>query len=820
MNYKKNVIRIAFSAILFLFLCGNAQAQYMPVVYDRTYGNDMVYQHTCPVSEGEVALVGNSDRQTTVTWVKRDGEILFSQALPKRFNIVNNVYHIGERKLLIIGQSQNWSSRKSEKNSCGRAVIIDYTGTVLNDVYTGNNGSELFCGGQLKDGNLMLGGYEQNAAGVRLGMLTKIDKAGQEIYKYVSEESGPCIGFEVLGSMTEYVHAAFTSAENTVSSIASLDSKGKVVFVTKFPDAGFAINKMITAPDDFLFLIGNSYMGDGRVIKIRPEGDIVFSKEIVPASANTTIDHLFVTNNGNLLVGGNGGDGKSYYSLLRNDGTDLQKYVVSGSISGMGINPVTGESVIAGFDNERARGTITGLAKDGRQTYQKSTDGNFDRVQVTSNGIFLAESLSGRVCMLSPAGELLFDRHATEESSATNFEEVLFVSNGDILFKGIKNRLVKMSHGLYVSDVKINKPVDGYITALFSVTLTGFPTSEQGTPMPVHVDFFTKDGTANQRENYGPVKGSLSFIPSSDGAGRYMIKQDIEVPIKTNNLLEGRKMFEVNLANVDQSYIVKPIGVGTIEDQEVLVKLVNTQNGLEGERDIVYELGIFKTNGQKLINATGSDIIVEGNYGRGTADKLDFDMGVAPRLVIGKGASGGKFNVNTLTDARYELPKTVVVDFNKILAINDASVGFEGSILSCRGLIIDQPAAVAITSLGDHGRMNNIVSGFFKLSLLRASDGQPLTNATGGDIGIACSILAQTTAEEGKDFVLTNMHNLRVLGDGERSAVNLDGIVLFNRDSSGAKKIVIGIDSITKPDNAPDIIVSPKAASAEFSIVE
>jgi hypothetical protein len=29
-------------------------------------------------------------------------------------------------------------------------------------------------------------------------------------------------------------------------------------------------------------------------------------------------------------------------------------------------------------------------------------------------------------------------------------------------------------------------------------------------------------------------------------------------------------MFEVHLANVEQSYLVKPVGVGDIEDQEVL----------------------------------------------------------------------------------------------------------------------------------------------------------------------------------------------------------------------------------------------------------
>lgn len=819
MNYKMNLSKVALFGILFMFLCGIANAQVMPIVYDRTFGSDMAYQHTCPVSQGEVVLVGNNDRETTVTWVKRDGEVLFSQTLPRKFTAVNNVYHIGDRKLLIIGQSQNWSNRRTEKDLSGRAVIMDHTGSVLNDLYTGDNGSEFFCGGQLKDGNLILGGYEPNASGVRLGMLIKLDPKGQPIYKYISEESGPCIGFEVLGSMTEYLHAAFTSSENSVSSVVGLDNKGQVAFITKFPDEMFSINKMVTTQDDFLFLIGNSSIGEGRVMKIRPEGDIVFNKEIVPASSNTMMYNLFLTNDGNILVGGNGGEGKCYYSLLRNDGTELQKYVVSGYISGTGMNPATGESVIVSFDPERSRGTITGLAKDGRQIFQKSSDGNFDEVHVTTTGIYLAESQTGRLCMLSPSGELQFDRYVAEEGK-TNFYEVLFVPNGDILFKDDNNRLVKMSHGLYVSDVRVNKPIDGLITAMFSVTLTGYPTSDEGAPMPVRVEYFTKDGTANQKDNYSPVKGSLSFIPASDGAGRYMIKQDVEVPIKMNNLFEGQKMFELALANVEQSYLVKPIGVGAIEDHEVVVKHINTQSGLEGQKDVSYELGIFKTNGQKLINATGSDIIVEGLYGKGTADKLDYDMGVTPRLIIGKGASSGIFNVKTLEDTRYELPKTVVVDFNKILTINDATVGFEGTILSCRGSIMDQPAHIGMTALGDHGRMNNIVSGFYKLALLRSSDGHPLTNATGGDIGITCSIMPRTTAEEGKDFVLTNMHNLRILGDGNRSAVNLDGIVLFNRDSMGPKRIVIGIDSISKPDNTPEIIVSPNMASAEFSIIE
>ncbi len=794
------------------------QAQYMPVVYDKTYGEGIAYQHTCPVTNGEVALIGNNDGVTTVTWIGRDGKAVSSRTLSKGFESVNNTYHIGNRKLLILGQSRDWLSKKKDKGSYGRFIITDQTGEVLKDVLVGEAGSELFCGQQLKDGSVVIGGYEPRPGGIRTGMLVKVDPSGKVIYKYVSDEAGPCIGFDVLGSSREYIHAAFTAEQGSVSAIVRLDNNGKPVFVTKLPEPEFQIYKMATTEDDHIFLIGNSSIAGGRVVKIRPEGDIIFSKEIVPPSSETSLQYLSLAKNGNVLVGGNATD-KSYYSLLRSDGTDLQKYILQGAVSGMEMDPMTGESVVVGFDSERARGTIIGLSKDGRQIYQKATDGNFDQVQMTTNGTFLTSRASGRVCMLSASGELLFDRYAIEDDKK-EFEDIIFTPNGDILFKDVKNRLIKLGHGLYVSDVKINKPVNGYTTAIFTVTLTGYPTTDQGAPIPVRVEYLTQDGTANKVDNYTPVKGSLSFVPSNDGTARYMIKQDVEVPVKANNLMEGRKMFEVYLANVEQSYLVKPVGVGDIEDQEVFVKLMETRDGLEAAQDVVYELGIFKTNGEPLINATGSDIIVEGIYGKGTADNLDFDMGVSPRINIGRGAASGKFSVKTLEDTRYELPKSVVIDFKKIYAINDANINFESSMLSAIGTIVDQPAHMAITSLGDHGRMNNIVSGFFNVSLLRASDGSLLTNATGGDISISCSVNSQTTADEGKDFVFTNRHDLRIWGDGNRSAVNLNGIVLHNPENGGVKKLVVGIDSVKKPDNAPEILISPTGSTAGFSIVE
>ncbi len=65
-----------------------------------------------------------------------------------------------------------------------------------------------------------------------------------------------------------------------------------------------------------------------------------------------------------------------------------------------------------------------------------------------------------------------------------------------------------------------------------------------------------------------------------------------------------------------------------------------------------------------------------------------------------------------------------------------------------------------IASLGDHRLNNNVVSGFFTVSLVRASDGALLTNATGSDVIVNCVAVPDASAKEGKDFVFTNMHDL------------------------------------------------------------
>lgn len=814
---KINIHRALALFVLCLIATAHVYAQYMPVVFDKKYGENNKIEQVCSLAGDEVAMVGKEGSKFNLTWIDREGEVVFSMPLAG-FATVNQLTELDDNRLLIVGQSAVVNKLKDRKDLTlsGRAVIMNRSGNTITNIYAGSQGSEIMKGALLRSGALMLAGSEPKASG-RQGFIMKVDKDGKVLYQYRNVESGYCAHFEVLGNTTEYVCAVFSSEKDKEkSAIVRLDDKGKPYYITPLPAVRFQATALCANINDgSVILTGNSPTDGGVVYKVRPEGDVVFGKTLIPAAENATLNHLNVARNGNILLGGTGS--KGYYALLRTDGTALYSGVGTGVVSGVGMNANTGESVVTTYDMTARRGSFVRISAAGKSEFTRTIEGNFDNVKVSNNGeVLLLSSSEGRVSMYSATGNKEFDRFITD-NKPTMYREALTAASGEVLFLGAGSRLVKLGHGLYVSDVKITKPVNGIATAVFTVTLTGYATTKEGAPVPVSVDYATREVSATTINNFTPVQGKLSFTPSRGTADRYLIKQDIEVAVKANNLVEGIKEFDLALSGVQQSYLVKPIGKAVIEDHQALVKLVRTESGIEGSKDILYELGLFKTDGTPLTNSTGANIIVDGIYGEGTADALDFDMGLTPRAIFTNNQQRATFSAKTLEDTRYELPKTVVINFNKIHNLSGSNLAFDGDLLSCSGVVIDQPAKVAITSLGDHRINNSAVSGFFTVSLLRASDGALQTNVTGNDIVVNCAAMPDASAKEGKDFVFTNIHDLRISGDGNHSSANINGVVLYSTDAV-EKLVKLQVKSVNHPTKAQPIAVSETDRVAEFTI--
>lgn len=816
---KTKVRRMWLLFLLIVTACLQVRAQYMPVVFDKKYGDKNQITQVCPLFGDEVATVGKEGQKYNLTWIGKEGEVIFSLPLIG-FTNVNDITELDNSCILIVGQSsaKNAGARKNQNTLSGRAVIVNRNGQLVTDIYAGAQGSDFLKGTLLRSGSFLFSGTEPRGASERQGILLKTDKAGKVIYQYKNVGSGYCNQFAVLGNTTEYVCAAFSGDKDKEEAVVvRLDDKGKPYYVTTIPSKKYTVTGLsANVNDGSVVIAGNSPVEGGIIYKIRPEGDIVFAKKLIPANEGTVaLNHLLVSRNGNILAGGSGN--KGYYALLRSDGTSLYSGSSNGQVKGMGMNQTTGESVVTTYDMNTHRGAFVRIQPTGKAEFDRSVEGRFDKIKVTNSGeILLLSSDEGRVCMYSSTGEKEFDRYVTD-NKPTTFRQALTAASGELLFLGNGSRLVKLGHGLYVSDVKITKPVNGTATAVFTVTLTGYATTKEGAPVPVNVGYTTREVSATVADNFTPVNGRLSFTPSRGTADRYLVKQEIEVPVKANDLVEGVKNFELQLSDVQQSYLVKPVGKAVIEDQQGVVKLVRTESGEEGKKDVVYELGLFKTDGTPLVNATGAAIVVDGIYGEGTADALDFDMGLTPRVVFANGSRRASFSAKTLEDTRYELPKTVVVNFNKVHSLSGSNVAFDGELLSCSGIVVDQPARLAITSLGDHRSNNNVVSGFFTVSLLRASDGALLTNATGSDILVNCVPLPDATAKEGKDLVFTNLHELRISGGGNHSSANVNGVVLYSMDNVD-KQVKIKIKSVNQPTGAQPISVSAKENTAEFTI--
>ena len=91
--------------VLMLFLLGimaylPMKAQYMPVVFDKSYGTNNKIQQVCLLAGDEVAMIGKEGQKYNLTWADRGGEVVFSLPLIG-FTTVNQVKELDDNKLLF-----------------------------------------------------------------------------------------------------------------------------------------------------------------------------------------------------------------------------------------------------------------------------------------------------------------------------------------------------------------------------------------------------------------------------------------------------------------------------------------------------------------------------------------------------------------------------------------------------------------------------------------------------------------------------------------------------------------------------------------------
>ncbi len=797
---------IACVSLLGFLIAVNVEAQYLPVVFNNTYENMTTISQTVPVaSNGGVFVTGTKGNKAMCMWLNREGEVIFSREFSNdEFGIINQVIPVGKDKILLVG-SANVNQLNNKTNlASGRATVLHSDGGVEAMFHIGDNYTSLSNALVLSNNDYLFWGKKQATGYESIGYICRYNAKGDLLYEFTAERGTEC-GWVKESEGASHITAVFNSNGEEGASIVRLNKNGVAQYFTTLPDKSFFIEQCVFA-DGYVYLSGVGHTLGGAVIKIRPEGDVVFHKKILDNQNNSTLSNLLVTEKGDLLVGGSYDD-KSIFHILRNDGTSLSKLLFSGTLTTITSDSNTGNVVLALFDKKSRQGRLVKVTNTGKKLFEKVLISNYSDVKVDSNGDILLGSVEhGRISMFSSFGELLFDRYI-DENRIIEYKNICMANSGEVILTDGKNNVTKMAHGIYIDDVAITKPINGFATAVFTVTLSGYSYSEEGAPVPVTVSYQTNEKTANANNNFKKVEGELSFIPKNHGRNQYLSREVIEVPVVANEFLEGQKDFAVQLFNVSNSYIIKSEGIGTIDDQQGVVKLINTVEGIEGQRDIQYELGLFKSNGDKLTNKTGADVVVDGKYGEGTADELDYDITKRPRLKIENGAHSGTLNVPTIEDTRYEIAKTLYINFEEVHAMSGTRIALPSSALICEGKIFDQEAYVSIASLGKQSQSNSNVSGFAKISLHRAKDGVVQTNNSGSDILVGIEIDPTSTAQRGFDFAFVNAHDLKIIGDGKRVNVNLNGIVIYNPEATDTKELKIKLTNVNQISGAGKISI-------------
>ena len=138
---KTRIHRVWILFLLSVITCLQVKAQYMPVVFDKVYGDKNQIQLVCPLPGDEVALVGKEGQKYNLTWVEREGDVVFSLPLTG-FTAVNEIVELDNSRVLVVGQSSvpNVKGKKDKITLCGRIVVINRGGRIVTDINPGKKG--------------------------------------------------------------------------------------------------------------------------------------------------------------------------------------------------------------------------------------------------------------------------------------------------------------------------------------------------------------------------------------------------------------------------------------------------------------------------------------------------------------------------------------------------------------------------------------------------------------------------------------------------------------------------------------------------------
>ena len=180
---------------------------------------------------------------------------------------------------------------------------------------------------------------------------------------------------------------------------------------------------------------------------------------------------------------------------------------------------------------------------------------------------------------------------------------------------------------LSIADVSAPKGHSGTTAFDFAVKLTAQPSQ------PVTLDYATTDGSATLADgDYQSASGSLTFTPGGP------LSQTIQVEVVGNTTDEPDETFFVNLSDVVNATVVKPQGLGTIQNDATPISIsdVSAYGTNNGTTPFTFTVSLASASSLPVsvdyTTADGTATLANGGY-QAQAGTLTFNPGETTQTI-------------------------------------------------------------------------------------------------------------------------------------------------------------------------------------------
>lgn len=361
-----------------------------------------------------------------------------------------------------------------------------------------------------------------------------------------------------------------------------------------------------------------------------------------------------------LLLQAGGGRGsltpQTIYTTLENSGIDIvsrEDVFTPGAIipitNGTGVDSFSGHGLVNAFQAVQATESRVSIGSDVTMLEGSSGFTNFVFTVTLGGVVALPVTVSYTTIdgtatapsdYVAQSGVLTFQPGGpatlpiivqVRGDTAVELNETFFVRITNVV-NSIAGRaqatgtIINDDDDITINDVTVIEGDPGKPNAVFTISANG------AVSQPITVSWTTVDVTAGAGSDYVPRNGTVTFPPSGGSA-------TISIPILDDQLNESTETFDVVLYNPTIGRLAKPIGVGTILDNDLTptfyVNDVHVTTTQTDQLAAVFTVALDRRSGQFVTVefATSNGTAADGVNYTGTSGTLAFAPGVTSQLV-------------------------------------------------------------------------------------------------------------------------------------------------------------------------------------------